>query len=69
MTWGESVFVTVILTGIVGACVALVCVVASYSCEAKWARSGRQAEWGPIQGCQVFVGDGWIPEQNFRAME
>lgn len=42
----------------------------SYSCSARWEKSGLQTSWGFLQGCQVQQKDGtWIPERVLRQIK
>ena len=41
--------------------------VSSAVCASRWAKSGMETSWGPIQGCQVQRKDGtWVPSDTFR---
>ncbi len=37
------------------------------SCHSRW--RGRDASWGPFQGCLVHINQGWMPERNIRAID
>lgn len=42
---------------------------ASVSCGWNWKDSGRQYRWGPLIGCQVHDGKGFVPEKRIRVIE
>ena len=53
-----------------GAVVGLVVIVlllsmwgAAVACPTRW---DRPTQWGPLQGCRVWVDGRWVPEQNVR---
>jgi hypothetical protein len=39
---------------------------ASIACHARWSDSGHDAKYGAIAGCQVKVGEHYLPERAFR---
>lgn len=39
----------------------------AYSCSSRWAKSGFETSWGPLQGCNIRPPGGrWMPEKNYR---
>lgn len=57
-----------IMLGAIGATVALVCWLASETCERRWAESGRVARWEFGAGCRVVVDNRMVPERAVRVM-
>ena len=56
---GLVVFVVLLL--------AIVAMVSSYRCDARWAGSHMRTEWRPIVGCQLETTPGtWIPDDQYR---
>lgn len=42
----------------------------AFGCTSRWADSGLQSKWGPIQGCLVKMPDGrWIPDDRVRDID
>lgn len=39
------------------------------SCNSRWAKSGYETSWGPLQGCLIKVDNKWIPDKMLRRFE